>query len=268
MLADFDTYEFAHGTSSHPVHRGGSGPPVLVVHEIPGITPEVAEFAERVAADGFTVYLPELFGTLGRPISNGYLAAEVARVCISREFRIFAARRSSPIVDWLRALAHSAHRESGGLPVGAIGMCVTGNFALTMMVDPWLMAPILSQPSLPVDLPGRDNKAELHITPADLETAKRRAVDEGVCVLGLRFTNDKLSPPQRFDRLAAEFGDRFERVEIDSSPGNPHGLPADAHSVVTTEFVDEAGHPTFEAMAQVLGFLHKHLDADRGTRSS
>src|SRR6185295_2524318 len=98
---------------------------------------------------------------------------------------------------------------------GAVGMCFTGGFALGMMVDERMLAPVLSQPSLPAPL-GAPARAALDLDPADLAVVTRRAAD-GVCVLGLRFTGDKASPPERFETLRRELGDAFIGVEIDSS---------------------------------------------------
>jgi dienelactone hydrolase len=258
VLEGFRTTEFTHDGVTHPVHRGGSGPGVVVIHEIPGITPPVAAFAERVARAGFTVALPELFGTRGKPLSVPYALGQMARACISREFHVLASGRSSPVTTWLRALCRELHEELGGPGVGAIGMCLTGNFALALMVDPWLMAPVLSQPSLPFPL-GRERRAALHLSPSDLEVVKRRVREEGQRVVGLRFTADPMCPPERFETLRRELGDGFEGIEIDSSKGNPHGIPRAAHSVLTNDLVDESGHPTREALDRVLAFFQERL---------
>ena len=256
-LAGFSDSSFTHEGSSHPVYLRGSGPAVVVMSEIPGITPEVQTFAERVADAGFTVYLPQLFGTPGRPFSIAYALESIARVCISREFRVLAAHESSPITDWLRALCRHAYAQAGGKGVGAIGMCLTGNFALSLMVDPVVMAPVLSQPSLPFPL-GAERRAALHISPADLMKAKQR-VAAGVPVLGLRFTHDRTCPPERFARLRDELGPHFESIEIDSSPQNPHGIAPSAHSVLTKDLVDREGHPTRQALDRVLSFFRQQL---------
>lgn len=246
-----------HEGTTRTVFRRGAGPAVVIMSEIPGITPSVAAFAERVADAGFTVFMPDLFGTPGRPPSGLYIATSLARACVSREFRVLAAREASPITSFLRALCRAAHAELGGKGVGAIGMCLTGNFALSLMVDPILMAPVLSQPSLPLGLTS-ELRAGLHISDADLAVVKQRAA-AGVSVLGLRFTADPMCPPERFARLRAELGDGFEGIEIDSSPGNPHGLKRTAHSVVTADLVDEEGHPTRKALDRVLAFFKERL---------
>jgi len=239
------------------VYRRGQGPGVVIMPEIPGITPQVAAFAERVAAEGLTVFVVDLFGTPGRPISALYAGAEIVKACISREFSVLAANASSPVVDWLRALCRQVHAELGGKGVGAIGMCLTGNFALALMVDPAVAAPVLSQPSLPFPF-GAERRAGLHLSPADLDRVKER-VAGGCPVLGMRFTGDPVVPPERFAHLRRELGAGFEGIEIDSSPGNPHGIPRTAHSVVTTDLVDEAGHPTQAALHRVLAFFKERL---------
>ena len=239
------------------VYRRGSGPGVIVMHEIPGITPPVARFATIVADAGFTVFMPHLFGTPGRAFTMPYALGQMARACISHEFRVFAANATSPIVSWLRALCAEAHAELGGRGVGAIGMCLTGNFALALMVDESMMAPVLSQPSLPGGF-SRSAKRGLHLSNEDLAVVKRRAA-AGVPLLGLRFTNDPACPRERFDRLREELGPAFEAIEIDSSPGNEAQIPRSAHSVVTQDLVDQAGHPTRAALDRVLSFFAERL---------
>lgn len=256
-LESFSSSPFTHAGATRTVHTLGTGPGVVVMHEIPGITPQVERFARRVAAEDFRVYLPEMFGTPGKPLSAGYALGQMARACIAREFSVLAKHASSPITDWLRALCRHAHAECGGPGVGAIGMCLTGNFALALMVDEAVMAPVLSQPSLPFPVSGA-HRAALHVSDADLAVVKRRA-GEGVGVLGLRFTADPMCPPQRFETLRRELGEGFEAVEIDSGKGNPHGIPRIAHSVVTNDLVDEEGHPTRAALERVLGLFRERL---------
>ncbi len=256
-LTGFEAFPFRDGSATRTVYRRGSGPGVVIIHEIPGITPPVADFARRVAEAGFTAFLPHLFGTPGKPLSVGYLAGQMARVCISREFRVLAKQESSPITDWLRALCRKAHAECGGPGVGAIGMCLTGNFALALMVDPAVMAPVLSQPSLPFGVT-RAHRAALHLSDRDLEVVKQRA-KEGCPVLGLRFTADPMCPGERFETLRRELGAAFESIEIDSSRGNPHGIKRIAHSVVTNDLVDEEGHPTRAALERVLSLFRERL---------
>lgn len=256
-LDGFEAFSFTHEGADRPVYRRGSGPGVVVIHEIPGITPEVARFARWVAEDGFTVFLPHLFGTPGKPFSASYVLSQMVRACVSREFSVLARGESSPITDWLRALCRHAHRECAGRGVGAIGMCLTGNFALSLMLDESVMAPVLSQPSLPFPISASHRRA-LHLSEQDLAVVKGR-VRTGCRVLGLRFTHDPLCPAERFERLREELGDGFEAVEIDSGPDNPHGIRRMAHSVVTHDLVDEAGHPTREACDRVLALFRERL---------
>ncbi len=257
MLADFETFRFSHDGTSRDVYRHGSGPAVVIMHEVPGITPEVERFARRVAEAGFTAFLPHLFGTPGKPFSMPYALAQVAHCCISREFAVFAEGRSSPITEWLRPLCREAHAQCGGPGVGAVGMCITGNFALALMADEAVLAPVLSQPSLPFPVTPARRRA-LHLSERELAAVRERT-RAGCPVLGLRFTGDPLVPAERFARLREELGDAFEGVEIDSGPQNPYGIARTAHSVLTMDLVDREGHPTREALDRVLGLFRKRL---------
>ncbi len=256
-LSDFTRSTFTHDGKERDVYRLGEGPAVIVIAEIPGITPKVADFARRVVAIGCTVVLPRLFGDPGADPSVTYALRSITPACVSKEFAAFASNRTAPVTRWLRALAADAHESCGGPGVGALGMCFTGGFALGMMVDDRVIAPVLSQPSLPLG-PSKKSQRGLQLSDDDLARVKQRAAD-GVCVLGLRFTADPVVRAARFDRLRAELGDNFIGVEIDSSKGNPWGFPRGAHSVLTEHFVDEPGNPTRDALDQVLEFFRQRL---------
>jgi dienelactone hydrolase len=256
-LEGFAESTFTHDGLSRRVFRSGTGPAVIVIHEVPGLHPEVIAFGRRVVDAGFTVYMPSLFGAPGKPFGWGYTLRSLAPACVSREFTTLALDRTSPITGWLRRLAAEAHAECGGPGVGAVGMCFTGGFALGMMVDETMLAPVLSQPSLPFPV-GKLRKAAVGISDADFARVKERA-SHGACVLGLRFSADAYVPAERFDTLRRELGDAFIAVEIDSSRGNPHGISKRAHSVLTLDLVDEPGHPTRAALERVLAFLHERL---------
>jgi dienelactone hydrolase len=256
-MEGFELSSFTHEGKTREVYRRGSGPAVIVIHEIPGITPEVAGFGRRVADAGFTAVLPVLFGEPGRPLSVPYVAQSFGPACVSKEFSALAAGRTSPITVWLRALGATMHEECGGPGIGAVGMCFTGGFALAMMVDDRMLAPVLSQPSLPLPLT-KKNKADIGIDATDLARVKERVAD-GECLLGLRFTKDPAVPAARFETLRRELGDGFISVDIDSSPGNAFDIKRSAHSVLTNDLVDEPGHPTRVALDQVLAFFTQRL---------
>jgi dienelactone hydrolase len=246
-----------HAGMTHDVYQAGSGPALVVIHEIPGLHPGVIHFARRVVDAGFTAVMPSLFGTPQKPVSGGYMLRTVAGICVAREFYMFAAGRSAPVVTWLRAVAKQAHEECGGPGVGAVGMCLTGGYALAMAVDDRLLAPVLSQPAQPTPLsPAR--RAQIDLSPDEFAKVKARTAD-GLCVLGLRFTQDRAVPGERFEMLRQELGDAFTAVEIDSSEGNPHGIKQSAHSVLAADLVDEEGHPTHDALEQVLAFFRERL---------
>lgn len=220
--------------------RRGEGPGVVVVHEIPGITPAVQRFADEVVDAGFTVVMPSLVGSPGKAVSPLYMASSAAKVCISREFTHWATGQTSPVIGFLRALARSLHLECGGPGVGAVGMCFSGGFALGMMVDDVMVAPVLSQPSLPFAAGGAERAADLNLSPDDRLVVARRA-SEGCQVLGLRYTGDKLVGT-RFESLRELLGDAFIAVELPSSS------PRD-HSVLT----EQRDEPSVQRVIEFLG---------------
>jgi dienelactone hydrolase len=205
----------ADGTT-HPTYRKGSGPGVIVIHELPGITPAVIAFAEEVAARGFTVVLPSLFGRDQAPVTARETLRSLAQVCVSREFSMFALGRTTPVAAWLRSLARELHAELGGPGVGAVGMCMTGGFALAMLADAPVAAPVLAQPASPAPV-SRARRADLGLSPGDLAAVKAK-VAAGCQVLGLRYQDDP-AVGTRFETLRRELGDNFIAVEF---PGRKH----------------------------------------------
>jgi len=201
--------------------------------------------------------MPHLFGEDGRAPSPGYIGSSITRACIAKEFTVLAKGRTSPVIAWLRALAAAEFERCGGPGVGAVGMCFTGGFALGMMVDDVVVAPVLSQPSLPFPV-SRAHRFDLGLSPGDERRVEERVAD-GCQVLGLRFTGDKASPPERFEHLRQLLGDGFIGVELDSSPGNPYGHKKAAHSVLTGDLDDRPGTPTRAALDQVLDFFTDRL---------
>lgn len=252
-LDDFERRHLTLLGTEKLVFVAGSGPAVVVISEMPGITPQVARFARFVRDAGFTVWMPTLFGTPGRPVSRGYVLKSLGRACISREFAAFSSDRSSPVVAWLRALAAHAHPLCGGKGVGAIGMCFTGNFALSMMLEPAMRAPVLSQPSLPLT-----SSAGMHIAPDELAQVKARMERDDLTVLAYRFDGDPYCKAARFAAYERALGDRFQaRVLPDTAAKPGTGMPP--HSVVTLHLIDEAGQPTRQALDEILSFFATRL---------
>lgn len=265
-LAGFEQAAFTHNGKTRKVFRRGSGPAVIVMAEMPGITPKVVEFADRVADIGCSVVLPHLFGEPGRdpnpgertlPSAIAYGLSSLVPVCVSREFTVLATGRTSAVVDWLRALAAAEHERCGGPGVGAVGMCFTGGFALAMATDERLLAPVLSQPSMPLGV-RRSQRASIDIDPDDLEVVKSRCAAGDLQVLGLRFKSDRLVPRERFELLRRELGDAFVAVELEDRDANPTARLR-PHSVLTEHLLDEPGSATRDALDQVLDMFRTRL---------
>jgi dienelactone hydrolase len=241
-LVGWERGSFSAANITHTTYRKGSGPGVVVVHEIPGITPAVLRFAEEVVQAGFTVVMPLLVGEAGKEVSGKYIASSMSKICVSREFTTLATQQTSPVISWLRALARQLHEDVGGPGVGAIGMCFSGGFALGMMLDERMIAPVLSQPSLPFAI-GKKNSSDLNLSADDAVVIANRAA-AGCEVLGLKFSDDKLVG-DRFSALRTLLGSAFIGIEFPSASKKDH-------SVLTEQRVDEG-------VERVVAFLQEKL---------
>lgn len=266
-LEDFTPRKITLDRITKMVHVAGDGPAVIVIPEVPGISPHMARFARWVRDAGFTVYMPSLYGRDGEPVDMEIGQAIFKRVCISAEFRAFGAGASSPVTQWLRALSRLAHSECGGPGVGAIGMCFAGNFALSMMLEPSMLAPVLAQPALPLD-----DDAGLEISADELRTVKARMDREDLTVLGFRFEGDRFCKAQRFAAYEQALGDRFVGNVLPDSAANKdipeffEKVIQTPHNIVTIHLIDEEGQPTLKARDDILDFFKLRLgDAPAST---
>lgn len=253
-LDDFAVLDVTYDDDTKRVYTIGSGPAVIVMTEMPGITPHVARFARWVRDAGFTVWMPSLFGRDGEPGTMELAVEAMGSPCVRREFTAFASGAPSPMVQWLRQLAAHAHTVCGGPGVGAIGMCFTGNFALGMMLDRAVLAPVMSQPALPLDDP-----ASTGINADVLQTVKRRLDDDDLDVLAYRFEGDSYCTAERFDAFERALGERFKPTVLPDTAAAPGGWTGVPHSVVTTHLIDEADQPTVAARDEILEFFRTRL---------
>jgi dienelactone hydrolase len=257
-LSGWSSAPFTGGGYTHDVYRKGTGPGVVLIPEIPGIHPGVLALGNHLVDNGFTVAMPSLFGEPGKPVSAGYLVTTLARACVAREFAAFATNRERPVSLFLRALARDLNASTPGKGVGVIGQCFTGGFALAAAVDESVLAPVLSQPSVPLPL-GRARRRNTGLSESEQVVITDRCANDGLCAMGLRFSEDATVPRERFTALKQVLGDAFEVIEIDSSLGNEYGFGKGAHSVLTKEVREVFGQPAYEARKRVVEFLTRRL---------
>lgn len=230
---------------THDVYTRGSGKLLVLIQELPGIGQETLALADKFVARGYQVIMPHLFG----PIGSTHMITNFLRVmCMQKEFRVFAANRSSPVVDWLKALCRQVKEEHGAKGVATIGMCLTGNFAISLMVDDAVLAGFASQPSLPLL-----NQGAIPMSEEEIEAVKIRLDEVGPMHCG-RIAEDIYCTAKRFEALDRAFNtDEKERIIF-------HTLPGKGHSILTLDFVDEAGHPTRRALEEVMDYFDHMLD--------
>lgn len=243
---------------THDVYYRGSGPGVVLIPEMPGVHRGVLALGNHLVDNGFTVAIPSLYGTPGMSARSPALVPNLLRGCVAKEFAALATNRERPVANYLRALARDVNAKTPGKGVGVIGQCFSGGFALAAAVDDSVLAPVLSQPSVPLPLTAA-HKRDPGLSEREMKVIEKRAADEGLCALGLRFSGDPLAPGERFTTLKDRLGDAFEVIEIDSSPGNAGGFGRTAHSVLTLEVREVEGQPAYEARKRMVEFLKERL---------
>ena len=265
-LAGWAVEPFTNAGITHDLYTRGSGPGVVLLPELPGMTPEVLGLADHLVDAGFTVTVISLIGEPGRALSPGYMARSFATLCVSREFAAFAKRADRPVAEYVRAVARRVHDRVGGPGVGVIGMCFSGGFALASAAEPAVLAPVASQPGVPFPVTA-GRRGDIGFSDREREIIVERVRTEGLCLMGLRFTEDLASPSDRFRSLRAAFGDGWLPVALNSKPGNPAGIGRREHMVLTSKDVETPGHPTHEARAQVTAFLRERLGVRSATEA-
>lgn len=258
-LPSFTSYEFAHKGLKHTVYQKGDNKsaPIVIIQELPGITPETVAFANRLISRGFQVFIPHLWGRVNKaaePLKN------LAKLCISREINAIATHKSSLLSDWLVHLCRKIKADTHQPGVGLIGMCFSGGFVLSVMIDDSVIAPVMTQPAHLRGMMKKQERQTLGAPAKDIEAARKRAEQDDVHLMGFRFTNDIMCPGARFDALEAVFGERFHRFEIDSSLFNSHWIPFTAHSVFTLNYVDKPEHPTRHAFDALVDFYRSQFE--------
>ena len=243
---------------THDVYRKGDGPGVVLIPEMPGLHPGVLALGNHLVDNGFTVAAPSLFGTPGAPALGPGALPVLVKGCVAKEFAALATNTDRPVARYLRALARDLNASTPGSGVGVIGQCFTGGFALAAAVDDSVLAPVMSQPSVPLPLTLK-HRRDPGVSEAEMQVIEKRAADEGLCVMGLRFSEDAMSPRDRFTTLKNRLGDAFEVIEINSKKGNEHGIGRMAHSVLTDQVREVDGHPAYEARKRVVEFLTSRL---------
>ena len=216
-------------------HSPISGPHVILLHELPGLSPGCIDLARRFVAAGLPVHLPLLFGQPGqfRPFR------ELARLCISHEIEAFARRRTSPLVEWLDAFVDAIGDQYDTERVGVVGMCLTGNFALSCIAHSRVSGAVACQPSLPLFGERSLAMSDDRLTAA---AARARGLGDG-SVIGFRYRRDPLCGPGKFDAIRAAFGSAFEAHEIDGWK----------HATLTDHRSDLALDRTIEFLRKKLG---------------
>jgi dienelactone hydrolase len=207
-LPDFTLSEspVSHHGIEHWLYTSVAGTnPVLLLHELPGLIPECVRLGRDLANEGFKVYMPLLFGEAGQRDRLAFL-----RICWNREFHACARRKTSPVVNWLRHVIDRISQQNGGTNVGVIGMCLTGNFALTLIAHPSVNGAVCCQPSLPLMRTDKFFAMDEADYQASIDAAKQLGES---CILGARYKRDPFSSKKQWGWITDAYGASMKVVE-------------------------------------------------------
>jgi len=232
-------------------------PPVLLLHELTGVTPGTLAYAEELSKD-FTVYVPLLFGEKGK-----FSPASGVRAYWGTSEWNTPQEGSVPIVDWLRGVIQRISTRHPQQHIGIIGNCMTGSLPVALLDNPQVGAVVVAQPALPMSFWWSTNadKQSLGLSPTDLQGARSSPAK----IYGLRFETDCMSDPAKFHRLHTEFGERFINGEISVREYQQDGKPTNAHSTLIGSWKehDSTGQASRNARANVQTFLLTELGGIR-----
>ena len=247
-----------------PVFTRGAGPPVVILQELAGVTPELLYFATRLSDEGFTVWLPVLAGPAPATTALDRTRAMVA-TCLSHEIHLFATRRTSPMANSLRALTRHAAQHCGTAGAGVIGMCWTGGFALALAADKSVLGAVAAQPSLPLGTPLTPRcRRSLGMDESDIRTVQDRLATGEVEIYLTRFTDDWISPRERIAALEKAWGSTGITIDqLSSAPDNPFGFGKKDHSVLSIAPVRHPDGPGRDRLdrtyQEVVSFLRRRI---------
>jgi len=238
-----------------------SKPPVILLHELTGLSPGTLAYAEELSKD-FTVYMPLLFGEQGKlSLVSGlkaYWFGGVSDFFPGGEWGL-PSKGSAPIVNWLRGVVQQIGERHAGQHIGILGNCLTGPFPLALLDHPRVTAAVVAQPALPMRFwwYTEDDKASLGLAENDLAIAKASTAK----IYGVRFETDCIAPPEKHQTLSQTFGNRFINGAIPAGAYQTDGKPTHAHSTLIGSWKEQAqaGQASREARGRVRTFLLKEL---------
>jgi carboxymethylenebutenolidase len=227
---------------------GARAPGVVLVHEVFGLDPHIADVARRLAREGFAVLAPDLWSREGLPRPKPTATDPAPKWTVEQ---VRAAVQSLPdrrvLGDLEGALAWLAARpDVDGAKLAAVGFCMGGNHAYQLGCTSRRVKCV-------VDFYGRLQYHELNaakpIQPTEL------ALNLSVPMLAVFGLRDPTIPPEQIEAFRARLDQAAKHVELVLYPEAGHGFFNDARPAYRAE---EAR----DAWGRMLEFLRRELELD------
>lgn len=249
-------------------HTKTGGPPILLMHELPGLSIETIELALKLAdsPERYRVYLPLFFGRLGETSSLKHMAGLAAKAAGPR-WDVCSSNSMGTVADEMHELCGCLAEMGGhtGRKIAVIGSCLTGNLAVSLLSHPSVSCSAACQPAIPF-VPCSHRRKKSLAMPAErlAAVAKAAQAGSGKRLIGFRFLGDSKSPVEKFEALHASLGSHFEpwMLAPDSSelPAWARHVPAsrdNGHSTLTAAKQEDQPARN-QAIGLLLDFLRRH----------
>lgn len=249
------------------------GNPMLLLHELPGLTPGALDFALTLEKKGRRVYAPLLFGGYGQQKGLGALP----QIWATGRWNTLSGDSPGPILDDTWAMLNQIAKEQPGKSIMVAGNCLTGNLPLDLIAHPQVSTALICQPALPFTLPGIKWQNEAWpITRERLDrsiTAMRDHPKKQLVFV--QYVDDRIAPLARTLRILGylEGAQLLPQVHlVIGATSEQEALspftPAQRKRVQWVQVTDQAGHSTVTGAGEPdrRGFRTKVLDILRSGR--
>ena len=211
-----------------------SSRPVILLHELGGLSQPTMDYAAMLAASGCVVHMPLVFGSVGQ----GSTLKGAVQLCWGRQLTLLLSDRRPKLAGWLAEFSRHIVERAGHAPV-VIGMCATGGVVFSVMMLDSVGGAVAAQPSLPFRPSWTTfSTSNLGSTSEDVEAS----IASGKPFVGLRFQQDGMCPAGRLTKIAELFGED-STLEIDGG----------GHSTLVYEHSEEAHASVLALLDEVFG---------------
>lgn len=248
------TFEQRDNAVSYPYyavgHNSPASAPVLLLHELPGLTPGAIDLADFLHLElNRRCYMPLLFGEYGQSETG---LTPLLQACQTGRWKVFNCTWPGRILDDSWSMTSQVAEKHPEEAITVIGNCLTGTLPLELIAHPKVEVAIHCQPALPFGLTRKN--AAWPIDGPRLE----RSLDslesiENKRLIFIHYVGDSIAPVSRIrwllDQIEMRNPELLNQVDLliaaecQSNAKAPFSA-AQQRRVIYVEVDDQNCHPT------------------------